>query len=176
MNEGAGVHALDALREWHAALTTFRSEAGNAVNSMIMSLQQVERFLDEQQQYWRAEKRRAEEKVHQAKNDLQARKFQDWTGHEPDTTVQEKALRKALARLEFVEERLEAVRRWMQKMPTAIEDIFNGPARSMQYFLDGNVPRGLALLSRQIDALDRYVGLAAEPAPTLAPPPKEPQS
>jgi hypothetical protein len=163
MNEGAGVHALDALKEWHAALALFREDAGNAVCSMTTALQKAGDWLIEQQQLWRREQRRAEEEVSRARHDLQNRQYQDWSGHEPDTTVQEKALRKAQARLGYVEERLEAIRRWMLRLPVAIQDIFDGPARTLTLFVDNGLPRALAQLTRQLDALDQYVGLAAPP-------------
>src|SRR4051812_4227509 len=97
MNEGAGVHALDALKEWYAALALFRDDAGSALTSMSMALQKAADWLIEQQQVWRRELRRGEEEVSRARNELRSRKSQDWSGREPDTTVQEKALRKAQA-------------------------------------------------------------------------------
>jgi hypothetical protein len=163
MNEGAGVHALDAIKEWYAALALFRDDAGNALTSMSMALQKAADWLVEQQQLWRREQRRGEEEVSRARNELLTRQYQDWSGHEPDTTAQEKALRKAQARLGYVEERLEAIRRWMQRLPVAIQDSFEGPARTLSLFVDTGLPRTLAQLSRQLDALEQYVGLASPP-------------
>jgi hypothetical protein len=173
MNEGAGIHALDALKDWYAALVQFRSEAGNALGSLTMALQRASDWLGEQQQHWRGELRRAEENVTLAKNELMARKYQDWAGRQPDTTVQEKALRQAQARLHFIEDRLEAVRRWTQRLPVAIQDTFEGPARTLSFFVDSGLPRVLAQLSRQLDAIDQYVGIVGQPAPPPAPPQTE---
>jgi hypothetical protein len=170
MNEGAGVHALDALKEWYAALAQFRDDAGNALTSMSMALQKAGDWLLEQQQFWRRELRRAEETVSRARTELLARQFEDWSGHKPDTTVQEKALRKAQAQQGFVEERLEAIRRWIQRLPVAIQDIFEGPARALSFQVESGLPRALAQLSLQLDALDRYVSLVPQPPQTGAQP------
>src|SRR5262249_8707936 len=133
MNEGAGVHALAAVQDWYAALALFRDDAGNALTSMTLALQKAGDWLVEQQPFLRRERGRGEEEVSRARTELLARQYQDWSGHVPDTTVQEKALRKAQARLGYVEERLDAIRRWMQRLPVAIQDFFEGPARTLAH-------------------------------------------
>ncbi len=164
MNEGAGVHALDALKDWYAALAQFRDDAGNALTTLDLALQRTGDWLAEQQQHWRRQRLRAEEEVSRARNELAGRQFDDWSGRKPDTTAQEKALRKAQDRLNFIDDRLDAVRQWMLRLPTAIQDIFEGPSRTLRLFVDSGLPRALALLSRQLDSLDQYVGLVPQPS------------
>jgi hypothetical protein len=175
MNPGAGVTSLAALHDWYASLAAFRTEAGDALATLAVSLRQAADWLDEQQDHWRRQIRACEEDVTQAKAELrQRRQFLDPFGRPPDSTVQEKNLRRAQAGLEAAQDRLEAVRRWTHRLPREITSVYDGPAGRLSHLLDADLPRGLALLSRQLTALEQYVNLRAGPAPAPTPePPKE---
>jgi hypothetical protein len=120
-------------------------------------LQRAAAWLGDQQGYWRREIRAREDDVTQAQTELRTRRIPNTFGEVADCTVQEKALRRAKARLEEAEERLAAVRRWMLRLPREICDTYDGPAGHLAAFLDGNLPSGLALLARQLTALEQYV-------------------
>src|SRR5262249_4982395 len=136
-------------------------------------------WLDDQQEEWRREIRVCEEEVTQARAELRQRQHADFSGRQPDTTVQEGNLRRAKDRLEFAEERLKAVRHWQRQLPVSRRDTYEGPSRRLAFFLEADLPRGLALLARQLTALEQYAALQAEAAPApapaapAAPPPKE---
>jgi hypothetical protein len=173
MNAGADVTSLAVLHDWYATLAEFRTEAGNALASLALSLQRVADWLREQEQSWRRQIRACEEEVAQAKTELMSRRFAGFTGERPDCTVQEENLRRARARLEFAEGRLEATRRWAQRLPLEVQETYDGPTRRLAFFLDGELPRGLALLARQLTALEQYANLRVDPAPAPARPGKE---
>lgn len=172
MNAGAGVTSLSALTEWYSALAEFGTEAQNALVSLALSLQRAADWLDEQQQHWRHQIRMCEDEVTQARAELTSRRYTDYSGNHPDTTVQEENLRLAQGRLQFAEDRLEAVRRWKKRLPLEIRDTYDGPSRHLAFFLDGDLPRGLALLARQLTALEQYanVGSGTGPAPAVTAP------
>jgi len=107
--------------------------------------------------------------VTHAKQELRTRQQQKFLGEQPDTTVQEKELRRAQAELEYAEERLAAVRRWMQKLPHVIQDTYEGPSRNLEFFLDADLPRALALLDRQLLSLEQYLALKPEARPAAPP-------
>ena len=46
MNPGAGVTSLPVLHDWYASLAEFRTEAGDALTSLALSLQQAAAWLD----------------------------------------------------------------------------------------------------------------------------------
>jgi hypothetical protein len=170
MNAGAGVTSFDVLHDWYAALATFRTEADHALTEVTLALQRAGPWLGEQEQHWRREIRVCEEDVTQAKAELANRQWPDGAGNKPDTTVQEKNLRKAKARLQAAEDRLAAVRRWMLRLPREISATYEGAAGRMAHFLDADVPAGLALLSRQLTALEKYAAIQAEaPAVVVGP-------
>jgi hypothetical protein len=165
MNPGAGVTSLDALSEWYAALVEFRAEAQNSLSSLVLSLQRAADWLDQQQQYWRRQIRVLEEEASQAKAELMNRQFTDFLGEKLDCSVQEENLRIAKARLEFAEDRLEATRRWSKRLPQEMRDVYDSPTRHLGFFLDGELPRALAQLARQLTALEQYANLRADAAP-----------
>ena len=169
MNPGAGVTSFDALTDWYAALTTFRTAAQNALSSLDLSLQHAANWLDEQERYWHRQIRVCEEGVTQAKAELRTRKFANLSGDKPDCTEQEDNLRRAQRQLEFAEDRRAAVRRWMKQLPKEIVDTYEGPVRHLSAFLDGDLPRGLSLLARQLTALEQYADLRPNSAPAPTP-------
>lgn len=165
MNAGAGVTSFAALQDWYAALTGFRSDALDALTGLSLALQHAAAWLEEQEKYWQRRIRKCEEEVTQAKAELTNRRYTDFSGHIPDTTVQEKNLRRAQARLQDAEDRLAAVRRWMLRLPREINAVYNGPTGHLSLFLDSELPAGLALLARQLTALEQYANLQAGPMP-----------
>jgi hypothetical protein len=173
MNPGAGVTSVEALHEWYAALASFREEAGDALTSMALTLQRAADWLDDQQQYWQREIRACEEELTQAKTELTNREFTDFLGHKLDTSLQEENLRKAKGRLAFAEERLDSVQRWRKRLPLEVRETYDGPVRHLGFLLETELPRGLAVLARQINALEQYVNIRSDGASVpVAPAPK----
>lgn len=164
MNAGAGVTSFAVLSDWVASLSGFRSEAQDALTSLSLALQHAEAWLEEQQTHWRRQIRVREEAVTQAKADLATRQISNTSGHPVDCSVQEKNLRRARACLEEAEERLLAVRQWILRWPREVCDTWTGPAGHLTGFLDREVPAGLALLGRQLTALEQYANVRIEPA------------
>jgi hypothetical protein len=162
MNAGAGVTSFAVLHDWYAALAKFRTEAQDALTELSLSLQRSAVWLDEQQQYWQRQIRACEEAVTQAKAELTNRRYTDFSGNIPDCTVQEKNLRRAQAKLQAAEDRLEAVRAWMLQLPREVCATYDGPTGRLALFLDADLPSGLALLARQLTALEKYTDLQSD--------------
>lgn len=167
----ADVRSIDAVRDWHAALTTYGETLAEALAGVELEIRRGFEWLSEQVSLWQRAVRECEEEVTQAKAELAARKFPGWDGREPDTTVQEKALRAARARLEYAEDQVARVRAWIAKLPKSIDEVYRGPATRLGGFLEDDLPKGLAGLKRRIAALESYAGLRPDFAPGPSPPP-----
>jgi hypothetical protein len=181
MADSADVRSIDALREWYATLIAYGENLAEALAGVEMEIRRGADWLHDQLGLWQRAVRECEEEVVQAKAELAARKFPDWSGRNPDTTVQEKVLRQAKARLEHAEEQVQKVRSWIARLPKAVDETYSGPARRLGNFLEVELPKGLAVLDRRIAALESYAGLRPDyaPGPTLssvqaAPPPRTP--
>ncbi len=167
----ADVRAIDALREWLGALATYKSEAGEALGGFRLEVGRGTDWVADQMHLWQRSIRKCEDAVVQAKAELSARQFPDVNGRMPDTTVQERNLKRAKVRLEHAQDKVATCRKWLTHLPKVIDEVFSGPANRLSNTLEGDVPRGMATLERQIDALERYAELKTDfsTSPSIAP-------
>jgi DNA repair exonuclease SbcCD ATPase subunit len=161
-SEFAHVASLDALRDFRADLCTFGQRAQDGLSSVQMEVQRMLDWLGEQEKSWQREVRRWEEAVNQARAELARRKMIRIGDRAPDCTEQEDILRAALHRLDEAEDKLRKTRRWLPAFRRAVDE-YQGPARQLSGFLEGEQPRALALLQQKIDALEAYARLTAPP-------------
>jgi hypothetical protein len=172
MNESARVSSIDAIREWKDALCVFRSESIEALGAIEMEIRRAFDWLDEQTRYWQNELRRREEALLVAKNELVRKKMMPIIGKNPDTTEQDKNLKRARIRLEEAEAKVEQARKLTQVLRQAVVE-YEGPGRNLGHMLDAQVPNSVALLERKLDALDAYASMRAPATPREEAPPKE---
>ena len=164
MNPTANVASVPALREWHAAVTTFRTHALEALASIELAINKAGAWLADREQDWKRAAKAADEAVTQAKADLFNKRYPDFAGRMPDTSQELKALKKAQAWLEHCQEKVAACRHWQVKLPRAVSEAYSGRGRQFAAFLEGELPRGLALLARRLAALEAYLATAAPAA------------
>jgi hypothetical protein len=174
MNPAANVQAIEALQDWHAQLVEFRTDAMEALAAVDLEIRRAHDWVAEKQRFWKQAVRDAEEEVFQRKQELNARRYPDFSGRMPDTSEQQKALRKAIAKKEFAEQQVEVCRKWAAKLPHLVEETYEGPARQLSATLEAELPKGLAMLQRRIDALEAYAAIAAPKLPKDALPPVAP--
>ena len=156
MTPGADVRAIDALREWLAALATYRSDAAESLSGIRVEISRGLEWVSEQLHLWQRAIRVCEDEVVQAKAELSAKRFPNYDGRMPDTTVEERNLRRAQAKLEHAENQVRVCRKWIGQLPKLVDEAFSGPANRLANLLDAEVPRGAALLERRVEALERY--------------------
>ena len=104
---------------------------------------------------WKGEIRRAEDAVIQAKAELTRRRMIKFNDRPPDTTEQEKQLRKAQARLAHAEDKRDNTKRWIRDLPDAIEE-YDGQARPFNDMLEHDVAKMALFLEQKIAALEAY--------------------
>src|SRR5262245_61574388 len=162
MPDGADVASIEALREWLAALVIYRGEVDEALSSIQMEIRRGLDWVADQLSLWQRAVRDSEEEVTQRKAELAAKKFPTWDGRMPDTTVEERNLRRAQARQEHAEDEVRKCRSWITRLPKLVEECYTGHGHRLQLFLEGELTRGMAVLDRRIDALERYAGLKTD--------------
>jgi len=154
----ARITSIEALAAWKAAVCIFGDAGKDAICAVEMELRRAFDWLDEQAKHWRSEVRRREEAVLQAKNELTRKKMLPIIGKHPDTTEQEKALRKAQLRLAEAEEKIETCRRWAIELRRNADE-YEGTARQLSGWLEGDLPRATATLEQRITALEQYASM-----------------
>jgi hypothetical protein len=166
MNPSARVFAVDALREFHAALARFGAKARESLAEGEMEVRHAFDWLEERLQYWTHEVQVREEAVTRCRTDLALARAVP-TNWRTATTEPEIALARAKARLREAEDKVAVVRRWRRELPQAVTE-YELPARRLAGFLDGDLLQALALLAAKADALRAYLELtpaARPPAP-----------
>ncbi len=156
----AQVHALERLAEFKAALQTFADKAKDAMSGNAMQIRRSQDWIEAQLGLWKAEIRRAEEAVIQARNELVRKKMMRISDRPPDTADEEKALRKAQARLAHAEDKRDHSKRWIRQLPDAVEE-YDGQARPFQDVLEHELAKMIAFLEHKIAALEEYLRIHA---------------
>lgn len=159
MAPGADVRAVHALQDWHNHLSRFRQEALEALSMLRLEIRRAFDWIDDTARGWKAEIRDAEQEVTQRKVELNQREMPNFDGRIPDTSVQEKNLARAKARLEHAREQVEVCRRWAGKLPKMISEEYEASARKLGNMLETEVPNALAHLMNQLAAIERYMDL-----------------
>lgn len=165
MSESARLTSIQAVKQWREAVCLFKDDAGDALIAVDLEIRRTEDWVQNQAKFWQNEVRRREDLVVQARNDLVRRKMQVTpAGREPDTTEQQKALRRAQAMLKQAEEMVARCREWAIKLRQAVEE-YQGFGRHLAGMLEGDLPRAVNLLERKLDAIDAYLATTAPQAP-----------
>lgn len=161
----ADVRSIAAVTDWRADLTNYGDSLAEAMAGVDLEIRRAYEWIEEQLALWRRAIRTCEEEVVRAKAELSQRKFPTWDGREADTTVQERNLRLARARLEHAEEKVETCRRWIGRLPKMIDEVFTGPSRRLKSILEAELPGALTELGRRVESLESYAGLRPDYAP-----------
>jgi hypothetical protein len=159
MNPPARVTSLDLLREFRAALATFKAEGQDGLTANALDVRRAFDWLVDRRAFWVRTVHECHDEVVHAKAEL-ARKQVFLPGErQPDTTQEVKALRRAQARLEHAEEQVERCRRWEPQLRRAADE-YEGPARQLAGMLEADVPKAVSLMDRLVAALEEYVAVA----------------
>jgi hypothetical protein len=177
MNPGADVRSIDALREWLAAFQTYRCACEESLVGIRMEIRRGQDWIEEQLSLWERAIRDCDEDLVQAKAELAARRFPDWSGRMPDATVQERNLRRAEARLEHAQDQVRRCKQWLTQLPKLIDEVYSGAAQRLGAFLEVEATRGVAQLQRQLASLEAYAEIRPDfaPAPSAASLPTGPE-
>jgi hypothetical protein len=164
MSTSAHVGSFEAVREFRAALLTFAAEAREALAGHDLEARRALVWLvEDRPRYWQQVQRAAEEAVVQAKIELERRRNSRLPDGEPPSCMEErKALARARARLEYAQQKVAAVRKWMALSDRAMTEYLGG-ANLFSTHLDGQLPLAVATLDRTLTALESYAALQTEP-------------
>ena len=157
MTHAANLTSIDALGDLQAALVQFDARVRDAIVQLNLASRRPLEWLEhDRRQYWPREGRKAADAVSEAKLAL-ARAQATIDPHEHRSCYEErKQLEKAKRRLELAEAKIMAVRRWTVEMRKEIEE-FEVQSAKLEQYLEGNLPKALAALTRMTGALDRYI-------------------
>jgi hypothetical protein len=158
MERSAHVTSIDAIRDFRAALLQFGGEAEDAVVMLTLEARKAIQWLQQDRaRYWPEQMRKAQEWVVQARNDLDRCQLHYGSENTPSCMDQKKRLERAKRRLRFCEEKVKAVKHWINTVRQELDD-FYGELAKMNNWLETDLPRAAAALERILRALDKYAG------------------
>ena len=68
--QGADVRSIPVLREWLAALSSYREDVAETLAGIRTEIRRAEDWVQQQHDLWKQAVRECEEEVHKAKQDL----------------------------------------------------------------------------------------------------------
>jgi DNA repair exonuclease SbcCD ATPase subunit len=166
MSQSARVTSIETVQRFRNALCEFGKDVLDTLCAADMQLRRTSDWLIQISRFWQREIRVRQEELTRAKIELTSRKYACRDGKGPGYTDQEKAFRKAQARLAEAESKLANCRRWKPLLEHAIRE-YQGPARQLSGAADADMQQILALLDQKLEALDAYLALAPPPTSDL---------
>lgn len=150
-------YVIDAkvLAEFASALSTFGAQGIEALSAIDRDIQRTVDWLEEQRQTWVRVVRKVEEDFQSAKRELARRKMMRIGDRPVATSDQELAFRRAKARLEYAQGKLDRTHEWQRLLPQLILD-HEAPVLNLKDSLETDVPRMRAFLEQKIEEVNRY--------------------
>ena len=169
MADSANVQSIEAIREIRDALVRFMEDARNALNDTEFDLRRtVDWVTHDRRLFWVAEVRRRNQEIADARSALQRKELGRRPGSNPDTTVEEKALRLAKARFAEAEEKVETVRSWGPELLHSAQE-YRSRANPLSDMITGDLQNAIAKLARMIESLENYLHVPMPSVSATAP-------
>ncbi len=161
---------IQRLDEFRVTLGKFSDIATTTLEEAIMDVQRTQMWLNQEQTtYWKTQIRKFTEQLQRAKQELRSKmsfdQMSDLKG-QPSYVDERKAIKKAEMKLEYAEEKMKNVKRWIRLMEKESQD-FRGALQGLNNVLRVDLPNSRNLLERMIQSLMDY--FAASPNSQIAP-------
>src|SRR5262249_55589365 len=112
MSRSANVQSIQTLKDFKLAMIAFGEDARNALSGVEMDLRKMRDWLERDQLgYWQMQIKRRDQEVMQARADLHRRKISQQGSDAVSDSEQKEALREAMKRLRFAEEKVALIKR-----------------------------------------------------------------
>ena len=169
MSNPAHVESIEALKMFRRAIIKFAEAATVALGDAESEMQRRLNWLEnEQDSHWQGQIRKRQEEVSKCRDAVRQKKlFKDFAGRTPSADQEEKALRMALARLEEVERKLAAVRKYAKKLPREIE-VYKGSVQRFATTVQSDLPTAAGKLDAMIRKLEEYAAIGPAAAASVA--------
>lgn len=175
MNDAARVTSVEAIQRFYSAVRVFQDEADGALLSLDQQLAKALAWFDyDIPHYWKEQVRRAFDEVARARTTYETCKMRTVAGRRPACDEERVALAAAKRRLEFCQEKVEVVGRCAVNLHRVVGE-FRAQTGRFRQFVEGDVEKTAALLSRTVASLESYLGRSLQPeeAKEASPEPKE---
>lgn len=165
MSRSANVQSIQTLKDFKLAMINFAEDARNALSGVDMELRRMRDWLERDQLgYWQVQVKRRSEQVMQARSDLHRRKISQQGSDAVSDTEQKEALREAMKRLRYAEEKVALIKRLIPQLHHAIAE-YHSHSQPLGDHLTGGFERSVLTMEKMVIALESYVATTAPSAP-----------
>jgi hypothetical protein len=158
----ARVQSTDVLLALRGGVIAFRERALAAVGSLRQETQRTVRWLEQEQpQYWQHQERVGYDRVASCRAAYDTCRMRTIAGHRSACIEEQVALRRAKARLVYVQEQREVIRRWgiiVADQGTELLGKLNPVERMLEY----DVSQMIAAIERMVESIEAYAGLTTD--------------
>ena len=152
----ANVKSIATIRQFRADLQEFNDSLRQTLDILGSELQRaVDYFETDRSSYWPAQVRRASDKLAEARINLERCQVTTRPGEGPSCYEEKKALQRAKQRLATADAKVRATRKWVVIVRQEVDN-FRSRLAQVTHLSDTELPRGIALLDRLANRLDRY--------------------
>ncbi|MGH7241924.1 MAG: hypothetical protein ACREJD_00720 [Phycisphaerales bacterium] len=167
MSDSARISSVAPLRDLKVALNEFIEQINVAFASVDSEIGRMGQWLQQERPaYYKAAVRRVEDAVTRAKGDISRKQYM--RAPEPVSVVEErKALEKLKRRLEELQRKQDAVRKWAPRWEREAM-MYKSTCRPLTEFVSATLPRAIDRLEKMATAIEDYLRLQAA-SPDLKP-------
>ena len=171
----AYVRSVASLERLRHGLCEFQREVLDALAVLELELRRAEEWIGERQpRYWAEAARVADQRLAEARIELERCETTTRPDDRPSCHVQRKAYERARRRLAYCEEQRRVVRRWKTLLDREIRKV-RGHLGKLTDVAETQVPRAIASLDRMLEALHNYLAVAQQSTPRSAEMPPAPR-
>jgi len=169
MAKGARIQSVQQISDFRAFLVKFAEGVRHGTGIADSEVSSTARWLkDEHPQRLLGERRKAERARQNATDDLRRKRLQPTaTGDPPSTVTEQKALAKAKAKMQWLEEKLSATQRWARQFDKEATQ-YQAALQPAESLPESMIPRALARLEGHLVALEKYLEAQSSQATTAS--------
>src|SRR3954471_94603 len=159
MSGPAKVHSTDAIEAVRLALVMFVTRVTDAMSELSGEMRRVQEWLEhDRPKYWKNQTRLAMDQAHEAQQALHRCLMFPIADERPSCYEERATLKKAKARLEYCQEKMDRVRHWQQTMRHELFE-YEGRMSQLVKLIEIDVPQAIGVLNRVVRNLEEYRAL-----------------
>jgi hypothetical protein len=159
MSTGAQVHSSEAIEAVRGSLSLFADQVSDALTELNAEMRRVLEWLEhDRPRHWKTQVRIAHDQVHEAQQALHRCLMFPIGGERPSCYEERAALKKAQARQEYCEKKVDNVRHWQRAMQHELFE-YEGRISQLVRAIEADVPQAIGVLNKLVRYLEEYEAL-----------------
>jgi exonuclease VII large subunit len=165
MSTSAHVQSLESIEAVRLAVAQFDEQVADALTELTAELRRMWEWLEhDRPKYWKAQVRKAHEKLHEAQQALHRCLMFPVTSDRPSCYEERLNLEKAQSRLAYCQEKNERVKHWQRTVQHELFE-YTGRISQLVRLVEVDMPQALGVLTRIVRRLEDYQSLKAVQSP-----------